>query len=79
MLGSAVFDPATLQAVQKAFGDAWDVCCPAGQQAARGDRTARLKLAEIVIGLARNGKLDARTMTETAVQLMLATPPELPV
>jgi hypothetical protein len=36
--------------------------------------TTRLKLAELVIGLARNRKRDARTITATAVQLMFTDP-----
>ena len=76
MLGSATFDPATLRTVYKAFDDAWEIVAPQVSKRPEAIEAARLKLAEIVISLARDGKLDAKTMTETAVQMMLADPPK---
>ena len=74
MLGSAIFDPKQLQAVQKTFDDAWEIVAPQVSKRPEAIEAARTKLAEIVIGLARNGTLDAATMTDTAVQMMLADP-----
>ena len=76
MLGSVTFDPEQLQTVQKAFDDAWEVVAPQISTRPEAIEAARTKLAEIVLGLARNGMLDAATMTETAVQRMLADPRE---
>jgi hypothetical protein len=78
MLGSAIFEPAQLKVVQKAFDDAWEIVGPQVSKRPEAIEAARTKLAEFVIGLARKGSgPDAKTMTETAVQLMLADPTEL--
>ena len=78
MLGSAIFEPAQLKVVQDAFDDAWEIVAPQVSKRPEAIEAARMKLAEFVMGLARNGSVpDAKTMTETAVQLMLADPTEL--
>lgn len=75
MLGSAIFEPAQLKVVQKAFDDAWEIVAPQVSKRPEAIEAARTKLAEFVIGLARNKSgPNAKTMTETAVQLMLADP-----
>ena len=70
LLGSLVLHPDELKTVFKAFDDAWEQVAPEIGARPEAIETARLKLAELVIGLARNGKRDARTITATAVQLM---------
>jgi hypothetical protein len=72
LMASAVFDPPTLQAIQKAFDDAWEVVSPQVSNRAEAIEAARLRLADIVLRLARSGTLDARTITEAAAQLVLA-------
>jgi len=79
MLGNATFDPAQLKTVYKAFDEAWEIVAPQISSRPEALEAARMRLAEFIIGLARNGKPDARTMTETAVQLMLADPPRLDI
>ena len=79
MLGSAVFDPQQLKVVQRAFDDAWEVIAPQVSKRPEAIEAARTKLAEIIIGLARNGTMDARTMTDAAAQLMLVDPPQFPL
>ena len=74
MLGSAVFDPEQLKKVGKAFDDAWEVVVPQVSKRSEVIEAARLKLAEIIIGLARNDTMDAQTMAEAAAQMMLADP-----
>ena len=73
-LGSLVLQPEELRIVFKAFDDAWEQMAPEIGARPEDIETARLKLAELVIGLASNGKRDARTITATAVQLMLINP-----
>ena len=74
LLGSLVLQPEELRIVFKAFDDAWEQMAPEIGARPEDIETARLKLAELVIGLASNGKRDARTITATAVQLMLINP-----
>ena len=77
MLGSTIFEPHQLRVVQKAFDDAWEVV--ALQVSARPEaiEAARMKLAELVIDLARNGEPNSQAISDTAVQRMLADPTAL--
>jgi hypothetical protein len=72
LVAAAVYDPATLRAIGKAFDDAWEQISP--QVSARADaiEAARLKLAEIVLSLTKDGTREPGKLTEAAVRLMLA-------
>ena len=72
LVAAAVYDPTTLRAIGKAFDDAWEQISP--QVSARSDaiEAARLKLAEIVLSLTKDGTRDPGKLTEAAMRLMLA-------
>ena len=72
LVAAAVYDPATLRAIGKAFDDAWEQISP--QISARADaiEAARLKLAEIVLSLTKDGTRDPGKLAEAAMRLMLA-------
>jgi hypothetical protein len=70
IIGGANFDPNTLKIVYAAFDNAWDEI--ASQVSSRPDaiEAARLRLAEIVLSLARNGSRDAEALRDAAVNAM---------
>lgn len=70
LIGSAAYDPQTLKALYKAFDDAWEQIAPNVSSRASAIEAARLKLAEIVLGLAGNGTVDPQALTAAAVQAM---------
>jgi hypothetical protein len=76
LIANAPYDPAQLKALGKAFDDAWDRISP--DVSNRGEaEAARLKLAEIVFGLAKEGNFDPQWLADTAVQVMLAPPQKI--
>ena len=58
LLSNANFDPAALQAIGKAFDDAWDQVSPYVDSRPEAIGAARLKLAEIMLGITRCGTRD---------------------
>jgi hypothetical protein len=59
LIGSATFDPATLKVLYKTFDDAWEQIGPHVSSIPEAAEAARLKLANIVLGLGQNGAQDA--------------------
>ena len=53
-VASAVYDPATLKVIGKAFDDAWEQIAPQVSARAYAIEAARLRLAEIVLGLTKD-------------------------
>ena len=74
LLGDANFDPAELKAIGKAFDDAWEQVSPHVDARPEATEAARLKLAEIILGITRDGTRDPERAIEQAVRQMLATP-----
>jgi hypothetical protein len=74
LIESASYDPEQLKAIRKAFDDAWEQISPGVSSRAAALEAARLKLAGIVLGLAKNGNLDAQQLAGAALQLMRAPP-----
>jgi hypothetical protein len=73
VLADAAFSPDTLKVLSRAFDDAWDQIAPGtGAETIEADR---LKLANIILTLARTGNRDARHFTDAAVRVMLAIRP----
>jgi hypothetical protein len=66
-----------LKALRKAFDDAWERIAPSVSARAAAIEVARLKLAEIVLGLAKNGNLDSQHLADAAVRLMQSPPQKL--
>jgi hypothetical protein len=77
LIGSASYDPATLQVIYKSFDDAWEQVKPQISLRPEAIEAGRMKLAEIILSLARNGTLDAQALTDAAVCAMLAAPTAL--
>lgn len=77
LIESASYDPEQLKALRKAFDDAWAQISPGVSTRPAAIEAARLKLAEIVLGLAKNGNLDPQKLADAAVQLMQAPPRKL--
>jgi hypothetical protein len=68
------YDPDRLKALYKAFDDAWARVAPDVSARPKAIEAARLKLAEIIFGLARNGDVEPKQLADAAVQLMLTGP-----
>ena len=73
LIGGASYGPDELKVLFKAFDDAWD-----GLVAHVGDdpqaiEAARLKLANVVLGLARYGNNDPERIKNAALQIMGST------
>jgi hypothetical protein len=77
LIESASYDPDQLKAIGKAFDDAWEQIAPDVSSRTEATEAARLKLAEVVLGLARNGTLDPRQLTDAALQIMASAPRKL--
>ena len=74
LLSNATFGPEQLKAISKAFDDAWELVEPQVSTRPEAIEAARLELAEIVLSLTKNGTLDPRQLTASAVRLMFSDP-----
>jgi hypothetical protein len=74
LIASASYDPDQVKALGKAFDDAWDRVAPQVSGRAEAIEAARLTLADIILGLAKEGNFDPGQVADAAVQLMLARP-----
>ena len=72
MIEGASFDPTQLKAIAKAFDDAWEQIAPSVGSRPDAIEAARLKLANVVLSLAKNGAQDAERLTEEALKIMFA-------
>jgi hypothetical protein len=70
----ANFDPAELKAIGKAFDDAWEQVAPHVDARPEAIEAARLKLAEIILGITMNVTRDPDHVVEQAVRQMLTGP-----
>jgi hypothetical protein len=77
LIESALYDPEQLKALRKAFDEAWEGIASGVSTRPAAIEAARLKLAEIVLGLAKNGNLDPQQLADAAVQLMRSPPQKL--
>jgi hypothetical protein len=77
LIADTVFDPDELKVIGKAFDDAWQQVAWEVTGRPMAVEAARLKLAEIVLSLAKTGTRDPALLTEEAVRRMLAGPTQL--
>jgi hypothetical protein len=70
LIASGSYGPDQLKALGKAFDDAWDRIAPTVSKRPKAIETARLKLADIVLGLAKMGNFDPQWLADAAVQAM---------
>jgi hypothetical protein len=70
LIGNGSYGPDQLKALGQAFDAAWGRIAPTVSKRAKAVDAARLKLADIVLGLAKQGNFDPQWLADTAVQLM---------
>ena len=70
LIANGSYGPDQLKALGKAFDDAWGRLAPTVSGRPNGIEAARLKLADVVLSLAKNGNFDPQWLADTAVQLM---------
>ena len=68
--GTAVFGPEQLSLLYKAFDDAWDIVKSQCGSEPQSIEVARLRLANAVLSVYRDGVTDAAVLTDAAVHLM---------
>ena len=74
LISNASYGPDELKVLFEAFDDAWTSIAPTISTGANAAEAARLKLANIILGLARADTRDAKQLAEAAVRLMLSGP-----
>jgi hypothetical protein len=67
---NASFGPSELKALGKAFDEAWGRIAPDVSSRPAAINAARLKLADVVLGLARQGNFDPKRLADEAVRVM---------
>jgi hypothetical protein len=72
LIKDSSFAPDQLKALGQAFDDAWERIAPSVSNSPEAIEAARFALADIVLGLAKNGSLDPRWLADAAVQVMLS-------
>ena len=77
LIADATFDPDQLKAIRKGFDDAWAQIAPQISQRPEAIEAGRLKLASIVLSVAKRGGLDPKQLSDEAIKLMV-TPPNKP-
>jgi hypothetical protein len=78
LIGSGSYDPDTLRVLYEAFDNAWEQIAPDVGDRPDAIEAAQMKLSNIVMALATNGKpMDAETLTQDALDLMFQPPREL--
>ena len=70
----AVYDPAELRTVGKAFNKAWRQLGPHVSPSADVVDAARLTLFEVLLNLTKDGTCDSDKLTEAAIRKMLEDP-----
>jgi hypothetical protein len=70
LIASGSYGPDQVKALGKAFDDAWGRLAPTVSGRPKAIEAARLKLAEIVLSLAKSGNFDPQWLADTAVQLV---------
>jgi hypothetical protein len=74
LIGKASYGPDELKVLFKAFDDAWEAIAPGVSRRAGAIEAARLKLADIVLGLAQNGIRSAEEIKTAAIRIFGASP-----
>jgi hypothetical protein len=71
---NASYGPSELKALGEAFDDAWLRVAPSISSRAAAVDAARLKLADILLALAKQGNFDPKWLADTAVHMMTSQP-----
>ena len=70
LIAGATFDPDQLKVIRKAFDDVWAQVAPQISRRPDAIEASRLKLASIVLSVAKRGTLDYKQLAEEAMKLM---------
>lgn len=73
LIGGASYGPDELKVLFKAFDDAWDVIAPSITSRPGAIEAARVKLANVILGLARYGNNNPERIKNAALQIMGST------
>lgn len=68
LVGSVSYSPDELKVLFEAFDGAWDAVAP--NYSPDATEAGRIKLANVILGLAKGRKLDAATLKAVAIQIM---------
>jgi hypothetical protein len=77
LINSASYGPDQLKTLGKAFDNAWAQIAPHVSGKPSGVEAARLKLAQVVLLLAKGAPMDAQNLTDAAVEAMFDDPAKL--
>jgi hypothetical protein len=69
-IGSASYGPDELKILFKAFDEAWEIIAPTTSGRAGAIEATRIKLANVILGLASGGERDVAVLKSAAVQIM---------
>jgi len=69
LIGRASYGPDELKVLFKAFDDAWERIAPGVSGRAEAIEAARIKLANVILGLAHNGSRDAEQIKDAALHI----------
>lgn len=72
LIDTASYDPHQVKALGTAFDDAWERLAPSVSSRPEAVEAARFALADIILGLAKQGNFDPLWLADTAVQVMLS-------
>jgi hypothetical protein len=77
LIASGTYGPEQLKALGQAFDDAWGRIAPTVSKRRSAIEAARLALADVILGLAKNGNFDPQWLADTAVQVMNSRSPSV--
>jgi hypothetical protein len=69
-IGSASYGPDELKILFKAFDEAWAAIAPTTSGRASAIEATRIRLANVILGLASGGERDVAVLKSTAIQIM---------
>ena len=72
LIASASYSPEQVKALGTAFENAWELLAPSVSSRPEAIEAARFTLADVVLGLARQGNFDPRWLADTALGVMLS-------
>jgi hypothetical protein len=70
LIGGAAYDPSTLKIITKAFDAAWSEIAHHFERDALHVQSARLKLADAILSVAKEDSQDAEDLKTAALQIM---------
>jgi hypothetical protein len=74
LIEDASYDPDQLEAMGKAFDDAWARIAPSTSSRRQDVEAARFAVADIVLGQAKHGNFDPQSLADSAARLILSRP-----